>query len=211
MLGRGYSDFTQIDLFLIFVGSHEVLKNLISGSLYCTVLVLFCTPPPIFTYHLSLSLSVGIVEHQQIITYSIFNTLNSKSSAAITYSTLQSIIPIPTNTQAIIPFKKQTDAVTEIMNQHVAGNTKKQYTGHNVNFLFWLFDKDPERYLHNSILDNAYKENKKDEDEPAKGKNKRKYLRTFFQNCLSEVGKTENSCPVVLPNITFNVFSDYLA
>ena len=48
LLGRGYSDFTQIDLFLIFVGSHEVLKNLISGSLYCTVLVLFCTPPPIF-------------------------------------------------------------------------------------------------------------------------------------------------------------------
>ena len=52
LLGRGYADFTQIDLFLIFVPPHEVLKYsdewlvVLRTSYYFSFFVLFCTPPP---------------------------------------------------------------------------------------------------------------------------------------------------------------------
>ena len=113
----------------------------------------------------------------------------------------------PSNANTLVVYEKPTDVVIEIMDQYVAPATKTMYTHHNLTFLLWLFDKDAELYMHDSILDNALTA----EEQPSKGNKKRKALCTLFKNCLSKVDKGERSCPIVLQKITFNVFSDYLA
>ena len=117
----------------------------------------------------------------------------------------------PSNANALVVYEKPTDVVIEIMDQYVAPATKTMYTHHNLTFLLWLFDKDAELYMHDSILDDALTAHEDDEEQPSKGNKKRKALRTLFKNCLSKVDKGKRSCPIVLQKITFNVFSDYLA
>ena len=78
LLGRGYADFTQIDLFLIFVPPHEVLKYsdewlvVLRTSYYFSFFVLFCTPPPIviqIQIQSNLNLNQPLINHTIIIYY----------------------------------------------------------------------------------------------------------------------------------------------
>ena len=57
-------------------------------------------------------------------------------------------LTVGNNIGAIIPYQPPTAEVQSIMKKYVADTTVKRYRNELVKLMFWLFDKDPEKYFH---------------------------------------------------------------
>ena len=87
-----------------------------------------------------------------------------------------------TEATALIPYDVQgpTTEVLSIMKRVASLTTEKKYKSENVNLLLWIYDDN------NSFNDDICKD------------------------ALDAVNKASNNCPIILPSLTFNIFSHYL-
>ena len=108
---------------------------------------------------------------------------------------------------AIIPHQHPTDEVQCIMRKYVADTSVTVYKNELVKLMFWLFDKDYEKYFHDWVVDNAIKADEKDKESPKFTKT-RKHLRQVFKDSLNDVRK--NHCPIIFETVDFCTFSHYV-
>ena len=116
-------------------------------------------------------------------------------------------LTVENNIGAIIPYQHPTAEVQSIMKKYVADTTVKRYRNELVKLMFWLFDKDPEKYFHDWILDNAIKADNEDK-KSSKSMNQQKYLREVLKDSLNDVCK--NHCPIILETVDFSTFSHFV-
>ena len=90
------------------------------------------------------------------------------------------------------------------MNNFVTKTSKRCYTNENVLLLIWLFDEDAEMYLHDWVVDQAYKADEEDREEEKKNPRKegkkilRHKLRQVFRESLERPNHHDRNCPVIL-------------
>ena len=110
------------------------------------------------------------------------------------------------NNGALILHQQPTDEVQRIMRKYVSNSTMTCYKNELVTLMFYLFDKDPEKYFHDWIRDNAIRANEKD-GECIQTKT-RKHLRQVLKDSLEDVRKSH--CPIILETLDFYTFSHYV-
>ena len=130
------------------------------------------------------------------------NDLSSKEPVAEN----NSIADQTNNNGAIILRQQPTEEVQSIMQKYVSDATVKCYKNELVTLMFWLFDRDPEKYFHDWIVDSAIKANEKDKE--CKRNKSRKHLRRVLKDSLTDVRK--NHCPIILETVDFYTFSHYV-
>ena len=114
--------------------------------------------------------------------------------------------------EAIVPYAgKPSSNVQEILNNYVAKSSLKMYDRSNIQLILYLFDIDPEMFLHSSFLDEALEADDLDFALGWKEKGRRDNLRDLCKKRLETVNKHDKNCPLILQKVTFNVFSHYLA
>ena len=116
----------------------------------------------------------------------------------------------------LVPYNgKPTEKVQTIMNNFVTKTSKKCYTNENVLLMLWLFDMNAEEYLHDWVVEKAWKANDRDEEENESARKKgkkpmRHNLRQVFREALERSNQHDQNCPVILQRLTFNLFSHYV-
>ena len=114
--------------------------------------------------------------------------------------------------EAIVPYAgKPSSNVQDILNNYVAKSSLKMYDRSNIRLILYLFDIDPEMFLHSSFLDDALEADDLDFALGWKEKGRRDNLRDLCKKRLEIVNKHDKNCPLILQKVTFNVFSHYLA
>ena len=101
------------------------------------------------------------------------------------------------------------------MNNFLTKTSKKCYTNENVLLMLWLFDMNAEEYLHDWVVEKAWKANDRDEEENESARKKgkkpmRHNLRQVFREALERSNQHNQNCPVILQRLTFNLFSHYV-
>jgi hypothetical protein len=110
------------------------------------------------------------------------------------------------NNGAIILHQQPTDEVQRIMRKYVSDSTMTCYKNELVTLMFYLFDKDPEKYFHDWIRDSVIRANEKD-GECIRNKT-RKHLRQVLKESLEDVRKIH--CPIIIETLDFSTFSHYV-
>ena len=95
---------------------------------------------------------------------------------------------------------RQTDAVREIMRKVVAKNSEIKYAQQNAHFAIYIYDSlDREELLEPWFIEQL--------DLIDKTTKQMKWAKTCMINSNAE----DNNCPIILSNLTFEFFSDYLS
>lgn len=97
--------------------------------------------------------------------------------------------------------QQQTTAVKQIMAQCVAKQSSGKYAGQNAGFAMYCFDSVE---LRNNLLEPWFVEGISDIERPA---DRKRYAKECCLNSSTEDG----NCPLILSNLTFAQFSDYLS
>ena len=106
---------------------------------------------------------------------------------------LMSVVPFNPNQNAsenrIVPFSgRPSDAVEEVMGKIVSEGAQKRYNSENITLMMWLFDQDPDEFLHDSIVIDALQAHEWDQAEKTK---RRKYLRGICKNSMMSYFRTQ--------------------
>ena len=114
------------------------------------------------------------------------------------------------DTTALIPYDSQgpTTEILSIMKIVFSLTPEKKYEAQNVNLLLWICDGNKsvkdlllEEWSHNKISDAEVLD---------EGKKTRPAMRKICKDALDAVNKVSDNCPIILPYLTFNIFSHYL-
>lgn len=94
------------------------------------------------------------------------------------------------------------------MQQLVSDGTIATYAIEQTRFITYLYDLDADEFIWDQVLDDFHEAHNKDQE------NRRTKQRTNLRACirrhLSLMNRFDKNCPIVLPKITFNVFTKYM-
>jgi len=100
--------------------------------------------------------------------------------------TKKSTTKMDSTSTAIVPLNdRPTDAVQVAMQQLVSDNTKDTYALENIRFIVYLYDRDPDEYIWDQVLDDFHKAH--EEDEENQRTKKRPSLRACIRRHLSAI------------------------
>ena len=111
---------------------------------------------------------------------------------------------------ALIPYDGQgpTTEVLSIMKRVVSLTLEKKYKAENVDLLLWIYDGNDS--VKNLLLEKWFRNKLSDDEVGDEGKKTRPAMRNICKDALDAVNKASNNCPIILPSLTFNIFSHYL-
>ena len=111
---------------------------------------------------------------------------------------------------ALIPYDGQgpTTEVLSIMKRVVSLTSENKYKAENVNLLLWIYDGNYS--VKNLLLEEWFRNKLSDAEVGDEGKKTRPAMRKICKDALDAVNKASNKCPIILPALTFNIFSHYL-
>ena len=104
-------------------------------------------------------------------------------------------------------FKNVDEEVKGIISDMVADKTKVTYRNANITLLFWIYDGT---YKTEILNEDYIKEMDEAEENGMDFKVVRKNQRNISRRWLENI-ENESNCPIVLSNLTFEIFSRYLA
>ena len=110
----------------------------------------------------------------------------------------------------LIPYDGQgpTTEVLSIMKRVVSLTLKNKYKAENVNLLLWIYDDNDS--VKDLLLEEWFCKKLSDAEVGDEGKKKSPAMRNICKYALDAVNKLSDNCPIVLPSLTFNIFSHYL-
>ena len=113
---------------------------------------------------------------------------------------------------AIVPYDPNgaTREVLAIMKAVVSKKSEKKYRNENITFLLWVYDSDI--MIKDMLLEEWFIAKLEDAEagDRLRGKATRPAMREVCRDCLDAVNKEAKNCPLILPSLTFNLFSHYL-
>lgn len=120
--------------------------------------------------------------------------------------------PASSNNQQVVAYQgRPTSLVEKIMKKSVGDGSNYNYDNQNITFILWLFDNDMHReeLLADWMVSRLYEAQALDNVTNG-GRSKRPNMRAACKEALSAMNKHEDNCPIVLPKLTFNLFSHYM-
>ena len=120
---------------------------------------------------------------------------------------------IPSTTDAIVVYNgNPSHHVQNIMSQIVATTSKMKYINDLIALMIWLFDDDQlqEALLFDWALAGMTTANEVDIRHETEELKKRTHLRRECKRLLDRVNQHEKNSPIILPKLSFNIFSHYL-
>ena len=111
---------------------------------------------------------------------------------------------------ALIPYDGQgpTTEVLSIMKLLVSLTSEKKYKAENINLLLWIYDgNDSVKYI---SLEERFRNKLSNAEVGDKRKKTRPAMRKICKDVLDAVSKVSKNCPIILPPLTFKIFSHYL-
>ena len=115
-----------------------------------------------------------------------------------------------TKATALIPYYGQgpTTEALSIIKWVVSLTSENKYKSENVNLLLWIYDgNDSVKKL---LLEECFRNKLSDAEVGDEGNTTRPAMRNICKYTLDAVNKASNNCPIILPSLTFNIFSHYL-
>ena len=111
---------------------------------------------------------------------------------------------------ALIPYDGQgpTTEVLSIMKRVVSLKSELKYKSENVNLLLWIYDGNDS--VKDLLLEEWFRNKLSDAEVGDEGKKTRPAMRKICKDALDAVNKASDNCPIILPSLTFNIFSHYL-
>ena len=115
-----------------------------------------------------------------------------------------------TETTALIPYDGQcpTTEVLSIIKIVVSLTSEKKYKAENVNLLLWIYDGNDS--VKNLLLEEWFRNKLSDAEVGDEGKKTRPAMRKIRKDAWDAVNKASKQFPIILPSLTFNIFSHYL-
>ena len=98
-----------------------------------------------------------------------------------------------------------TTEVLSIMKRVFYLRSEKKYKAEHVNLLLWIYHGN--KSVKNLLLEEWFRNKLSDAEVGDEGKKTRPAMRKICKDALDAVNKTSNNCPVILPSLTFNIFS----
>lgn len=114
------------------------------------------------------------------------------------------------NSNAIVPYEQPTARVRDtMMTGLVAPSTRKAYRLEQLKFITYLYDTNADKYISDTFLESFHQAHEKDQEND-KSKKTRKHLRKCIREHLTKMDRFNKKCPIVLKQVTFSVFSEYM-
>ena len=101
-----------------------------------------------------------------------------------------------------------TIEILSIMKIVVSLTPEKKYKPENDNLLFWIYDGNAS--VKSLLLEEWFRNKLSDAEVVDEGKKTRPAMRKICKDALNAINKASKNCPIILPSLTFNIFSHYL-